>query len=132
MAIEKTLSNCSGCGVKPGELHDSGCDVEQCSGCGGQRIFCGCGREHDPIFARWTGIWPGKAESEHLGLDLNEFEKYRTVFFIKPCEDYFECESCGKRFPAEEGSENYMEHRDSHVEETRKYLEKRREEKQND
>ena len=45
-----------------------GCDTEHCSWCGGQVLVCGgCKDEagvmrHDPLFARWTGIWPGVAD----------------------------------------------------------------------
>ena len=79
------LKNCPDCGVKPGEIHQSGCDVERCSVCGFQVISNFC-NGHDPTFSRWTGFWPGKLESKALGIDLNKFYVlgYHEIFFIKP------------------------------------------------
>lgn len=77
--------NCPDCGVKPGEPHTMGCDVERCSVCGGQR-FGECCKGHDKVFARWTGWWPGSLESTAMGIDLNEFYRLglEKFFFIKP------------------------------------------------
>lgn len=86
------LKSCHDCGAKPGETHIGGCDVERCSVCGGQFISCACEDEareaHDPFFARWTGIWPGAAEADFLGIDLNTLIGsgiYRHLF-VKPTE----------------------------------------------
>jgi hypothetical protein len=80
----RSLENCHDCGVKPGQAHLRGCDVEHCSVCGYSRLGCSC-KDHDPLFARWTGIWPGYAESRALGItSLDKFLEHRKAFFIKP------------------------------------------------
>jgi len=85
MKLTELLRNCHDCGAMPGEEHGENCDTERCSVCGGQRLCCDpeeC-KDHDKKFARWTGIWPGKAEAEYLGIDLNMFERFAPIFFIK-------------------------------------------------
>lgn len=39
--------DCGDCGVKPGEFHVLGCDIERCPKCGGQAISCSCDDEED-------------------------------------------------------------------------------------
>jgi hypothetical protein len=63
---------CPDCGVAPGRPHVEGCDIERCSGCGEQRLSCGCFEtgwhdKHDPSFSRWTGFMPGDLEALALG-----------------------------------------------------------------
>jgi len=90
--VTREFSNCHDCGVKPGQEHKPGCDVERCSHCGGQSLCCDS-EEHDPAFSRWTGLWPGAAECFALGLvrpdgepDLNTLivKGLHKVFFVKP------------------------------------------------
>ena len=88
--MANNLTDCPDCGVKPGQPHDAGCDVERCSVCGEQYFCCDDHRdEHDKMFARWTGIWPGLAEAKYLGIDLNQFHQQGLykVFFVKPAKE---------------------------------------------
>lgn len=82
--MKNILKDCHDCGAKPGQQHRDGCDTERCSVCGGQRLQCDCAG-HDKDFSKWTGIWPGEAEAEYLGIDLNAFHEfgYNEIFFIK-------------------------------------------------
>jgi hypothetical protein len=57
---------CPDCGVAPGQLHKSSCDVERCPECGGQRLFDDCEERHPRL--PWSGEWPGDAECRDLGL----------------------------------------------------------------
>ena len=73
------LKKCQDCATEPFFPHKEGCDTELCSVCGGQRLGCDC-EGHDPLFSRWTGIWPGSAEAAYLRTDLNHLS---VKFHIK-------------------------------------------------
>lgn len=82
----RKISKCPICDVDPGRPHQGVCNVERCSVCGGQHISCGC-EGHDRDFSRWTGVWPGKAEAEYLGISMNDLygdEDLRRALFVKP------------------------------------------------
>lgn len=77
------INLCHDCGVAPGEMHLSGCDVERCPNCGGQLISCDCFYER--LSRRlaalpWTGEWPGVAECREFGWYCYpaEIERYIT------------------------------------------------------
>lgn len=59
------MSNCLDCGVRPGEQHLDGCDIERCPECGGQMLMCDC--ELTVPRLPWRGEWPGKAECREFG-----------------------------------------------------------------
>lgn len=55
--------DCHDCRAKPGELHDPGCDTEQCPECGRQAISCEHGKdvlyEDGELWEKrlpWTGV----------------------------------------------------------------------------
>lgn len=83
--MKPALNSCHDCGAGAGDVHISGCDVERCSFCGEQLISCRH-KKHDPLFARWTGFWPGWLEAKELGIDLNDLYAYdfHKIFFVKP------------------------------------------------
>lgn len=62
--------SCGDCQVPPGFLHQSGCDQEQCSGCGRQAIGCECLRSDVEALPRlpWDGFSSGVRDCQKLGL----------------------------------------------------------------
>jgi hypothetical protein len=56
--------SCPDCGVKPGDYHLSGCDVERCSQCGRQLISCDCNEAEYRI--PWLGEWPVANENKDV------------------------------------------------------------------
>lgn len=82
----QAMTTCPDCGVQPGHPHEDGCDVERCSACGRQRLNHEDCPEHDPVFARWSGFWPGSLEADALDIDMNDLHMrgLHKVLFIKP------------------------------------------------
>jgi len=60
---------CPDCGVKPGEFHAIGCDIERCPACGGQALSCACSNEkrNEYPWLPWTGEWSGVSECREFG-----------------------------------------------------------------
>ncbi len=43
----KAGERCHDCGVLVGRFHHPGCDVEECTRCSGQLLFCDCTKDDD-------------------------------------------------------------------------------------
>lgn len=86
---------CDECGATSGSPHRSGCDVERCSICFGQRISCDCSG-HDPLMSVWTGRWPkrkNRLASQQLNSDDRVIIKKRQCYYnafsvVQFCEEY--------------------------------------------
>ena len=71
-----SLVDCGDCGVRPGENHLPGCDLETCPFCGGQLISCywrclllmqaSC-EGITSVTIPWSGVFPGVVECQEFG-----------------------------------------------------------------
>lgn len=77
MYVRVPQEKCPDCGVKIGESHQGGCDIEHCPACGQQAIIHGSsgpGDRDDECKGLpdkgtvWTGVFPGTDEAAALGL----------------------------------------------------------------
>lgn len=72
MELKEANSTCHDCGVKPGEKHHYGCDVDICTTCGQQVMGC----EHaEPGI--WDGLWPGVKECKEMKLIVTSEKGYQ-------------------------------------------------------
>lgn len=81
MKVTAIADKCPDCGVGLGKRHRRECDIQPCTVCGHQRLFCCC-EGHDPYAAAWAGEWPDHVRfrpSKLLGDLTPEFE-LGTVF----------------------------------------------------
>lgn len=131
-------ATCGDCGVKEGQIHADGCDMERCAFCGHQRITCGCElqqfypgyrRDHFPEnFAAMTK----EERAASAGLPLRVYEyglpahqlaewrrieagKGRTPFILYPNI----CRRCGELWPemfrvTDEEWERYVQQSERH------------------
>ncbi|HZQ06541.1 MAG TPA: hypothetical protein VFD70_08170 [Anaerolineae bacterium] len=98
---------CGDCGVREGELHILGCDMEDCPFCGQQLITCDCCYEQLGLFDTATydeSTASLPSEVYHHGLTTKQAKKWeamlnakgRIPFILYPVI----CSKCGALWPA--------------------------------
>lgn len=97
---------CHDCGVKEGQLHEGGCDMERCPFCGGQLIGCDCCYEKLGLFDREkydasTSFLPPEIYSG--GLTEEQSDRWDAILREKGLIPYIVypnlCAKCGKLWP---------------------------------
>lgn len=93
----KEEKKCHDCGVKEGQIHEFGCDMERCPFCGGQLITCDCVYEKlnlDVSEGSWTYKHGLTNEQEEKWIDILG-TKGRVPYIVYPNI----CCRCGELWP---------------------------------
>lgn len=99
-------NTCGDCGVKEGELHEYGCDMEDCPFCGDQLLGCDCMYKELNLFDetkynKETGYLP--KETYYDGLNKKQELKWEKILNEKGRHTYIEyplmCAKCSKLWP---------------------------------
>ena len=99
-------SICHDCGVKEGEIHELGCDMEICCFCGGQLFSCECCYKELGLFDKKkynasTAYLPPKIYAH--GLTMAQQRKWEAILNAKGRWPYIQypnvCAKCGKLWP---------------------------------
>lgn len=89
--------DCHDCGIKEGQIHKEGCDMERCPFCGGQLISCSCCYDKLGIDVS-EGAWAyehGLTEAqERIWLEMLE-RQGRIPYILVPNL----CGLCGEQWP---------------------------------